>query len=280
MGTRFRRTVLRFAVAAVLATEAGAAQNPAEAALPDAPSPGTSEAAPALVHPMVTESKQQRPSFASGMSARQKYALAYRRIVSPQLPMKAGFVSGWELATETGPDIPTNGWGPFAERVGYNAASISTTIFFDTAFVPALMHQDPRYFPMGGGPVKSRLKWAVRSEFVGIGDDGRSMPNYANLVGFALSSVAINAFSPRSSAGYGDTIQRYTIKIGVSAGLNVVREFGVFDRVRAIARHSKSADESYERGCQEKSLLPTLRESVMISLASSLIPDGEAVLRV
>ena len=39
-------------------------------------------------------------------------------------------------------------------------------------------------------------------------------------------------------------------------------------------------DESYERGCQEKSLLPTLRESVMVSLASSLISDGEALLRV
>ncbi len=39
-------------------------------------------------------------------------------------------------------------------------------------------------------------------------------------------------------------------------------------------------DESYERGCQEKSLLPTLRERTMVSLASSLISDREAVLRV
>jgi hypothetical protein len=38
-------------------------------------------------------------------------------------------------------------------------------------------------------------------------------------------------------------------------------------------------NESYERGCQEKSPLPTLRESAMLSLASSLISDGEALRR-
>lgn len=55
--------------------------------------------------------------------------------------------------------------------------------------------------------------------------------------------------------------------------------------IQAILRGSVSLsndrlNESYERGCQEKSLLPILRESVMVSLASSLIPDGEALLRV
>jgi hypothetical protein len=159
------------------------------------------------------------------------------------MPLKAGFVSGWELATHTGPDLPTNGWIPFGERVGYNALNISSTIFFDTAFVPALAHQDPRYFPLGEGSAKARLKWAVRSEFVGFSDHGREMPNYANLVGFALSSVVANAYSPRESVGYSNTVQRYVIKIGVSTGLNVVREFGLVDRVKAIARHSKSADD-------------------------------------
>lgn len=83
--------------------------------------------------------------------------------------------------------------------------------------------------------------WAVRSEFVGFGDDGHTMLNYANLVGFALSSIVANAYTPHSSTGYANTAKRYAIKIGVSTGMNVGREFGVFDRIKAIARHSKSA---------------------------------------
>jgi hypothetical protein len=83
----------------------------------------------------------------------------------------------------------------------------------------------------------------VKSEFIGVGDDGHAMPNYANLVGFALSTLTVNAFSPRESIGYDDTVEGYAIKIGISTGLNVVREFDVFERVKAIARHSKSAEE-------------------------------------
>ena len=176
------------------------------------------------------------------MSVHEKYVLAYRRIVSPQMPLKAIFISGFELAARTGPDFATNGWGPFGERVGYNALSISTTTFFNTAFVPALVHQDPRYFALAAGPVRTRVLWAVRSEFVGFGDDGHTMPNYANLVGFAISSVLANAYTPRGSVGYEDTVNRYLIKIGVSTGMNVGREFGVFNRVKALAHQSKSAD--------------------------------------
>jgi len=241
MDARVHRQILRFTITISLATGIALAQNPAEEAVPDSPAPANPEA---LVAPAEKrENRQTRPDFTVGLSTKEKYALAYRRIVSPQMPLKAAFVSGWEVGTGTGPDFPTNGWKPFAERFGYNAASISTTIFFNTAFVPALVHQDPRYFPLGKGPVKERIKWAVKSEFVGVGDDGRAMPNYANLVGLALSAVAVNAFSPRDSIGYDDTVEGYAIKIGIGTGLNVVREFNVFERVRAIARHSKSADE-------------------------------------
>ena len=241
MDARVRRKILQFTITVSLATGVALAQNPAEEVVPDSPAPATPEA---LVAPAEKkETRQAPPGFTTGMSVKEKYALAYRRIVSPQMPLKAAFVSGWEVGTGTGPDFPTNGWKPFAERFGYNAASISTTIFFNTAFVPALVHQDSRYFPLGKGPVKDRLKWAVKSELIGVADDGHAMPNYASLVGDALSAVAVNAFSPRDSIGFDDMAEGYAIKIGIGTGLNVVREFNVFERVKAIARHSKSADE-------------------------------------
>jgi hypothetical protein len=243
MNARVRRRALHGLILAAISVAGTAiAQSPAEKTLPNAPAPSATEG-PVIAQPGRTQIRQQRPAFATSLSVREKYALAYRRIVSPQMPMKAVFVSGFELAAHTGPDFPTNGWGPFGERVGYNALSISTTTFFNTAFVPALVHQDPRYFPLGDGPVKARIMWAIRSEFVGFGDDGRTMPNYANLVGFGLSSILANAYTPRASVGVEDTMKRYAIKIGVSTGMNVGREFGVFVRMKALARHSKSSGE-------------------------------------
>lgn len=243
MGPAFQRAFLQCVIGVAIAVGTSVAQSSAEKALPDAPLPTASAEATSITPSTAHTEPQQRPAFSVGMTRRQKYALAYNRIVSPQMPLKAVFVSGWELGTGTGPDIPTNGWGPFAERVGYNAAGISTTIFFNTAFVPALVHQDPRYFPLGEGSVKGRVGWALKSEFVGVGDDGHTMPNYANIVGLGLSSIAIDAFSPRDSSGYGDTLERYAIKLGVGAGINVVREFDLFGRIKLIARHSRSAGE-------------------------------------
>ena len=219
---------------AVLAC-AVAAQNPAEETLPDVPKPAHAEAQAGPAQ------KAQQISPQPGMSTKEKYALAYRRIVSPQTLLKAGFVSGWEVGTGLGPDYPTNGWKPFAERFGYNAASISTTIFFDTGLVPALAHQDPRYFRKAGAPVKERIRWAMKSEFVGVGDDGHAMPNYANLVGLALASVAENAFGPEKDVNVADMAQGYSIKIGFGMGFNVAREFDLAGHLKGWARHSKIA---------------------------------------
>ena len=241
MGFRLRQKILQFTITFSLMMGVAAAQNPAEDVLPDAPMPTGVEtpAAPAEM----SETRPFRPPVPIGMTTRQKYGLAYRRIVSPQTPLKALFVSGWEIGTGTGPDFATNGWVPFGKRVGYNAGSISTTLFLDTAVGPALVHQDPRFFPLGNGTVKTRVLWALKSEFVGFRDDGRRMPNYANLVGFALSSVIMNQFAPGENPGAGDVAKGYANKIGISAGLNVAREFKVFDRLKAIAHHSKSAED-------------------------------------
>jgi hypothetical protein len=241
MDARLREGVLHFAAFLALSTGMATAQNSA-VGLPDAPTPALlSDSRDAWQSADVAQSPpaRSRPDLSTGLTARQKYKLAWRRIISPQLPLRAAFVSGWELGTDTGPDLPTNGWVPFTERFGYNAASISTTIFFNTAVVPAMVHQDPRYFPLGRGPIKSRILWVVRSEFVGFRDDGHTMPNYANLLGFALSSIAIDGFTPRDSASFGDTVERYGIKIGVSTGLNVAREFHTLDYAKLMLRHSK-----------------------------------------
>jgi hypothetical protein len=47
-------------------------------------------------------------------------------------------------------------------------------------------------------------------------------------------------YAPGDSRGFGDMAEGYLINIGVSTGLNVVREFKVFDRVKTIVHHSKA----------------------------------------
>ena len=120
MGARFRWRILQFAVLVLPTAGIVAAQNRA-GRLPDAPTPMLNLDFESSSHIPTRGIRSKPEQFVStSLSTRQKYRLAWRRVFSPQLPLRAGLVSGWELGTGTGPDFPTNGWGPFAERFGYN----------------------------------------------------------------------------------------------------------------------------------------------------------------
>jgi len=238
MGARFWRKALGLVPGILLLTWAASAQSPTDKALPNPPAPVAGYGSATARRPAGAGIMPACPSAAAGLTVREKYALAYQRIVSFQMPLKAVVISGFELAAGTGPDFPSNGWSAFGTRVGYNALSISATTFISTALVPSLVHQDPRYFPLGRGPVGSRIGWAVRSEFVGFGDDGHTMPNYANLVGLGLSSILADAYLPRSSVGVRNTVEAYGIRLSAGLGLNVAREFGAFHKLKGLARHA------------------------------------------
>ena len=100
--------------------------------------------------------------------------------------------------------------------------------------VPALVHQDPRYFRKGGGTTKSRIWWALRSEFVGYSDRGTEMPNYGTLVGFAISTLLSDAYLPARNVSVGKAFEGYSIKIGTNFGFNVLHEYGGVMRVKKI----------------------------------------------
>jgi hypothetical protein len=159
------------------------------------------------------------------LRTRQKFEMAYRKTVDPSFLIESGMFAGFDQVANYGPDYGP-GWGPFAERYGYNAANIASTFLFTDAVLPVAFRQDPRYFRKGGGTVRSRLWWALRSEAVAYGDQGAEMPNYANILGFGMSTALSNAYTPDSSITFGKTMERVGVKFGVSFALNLMREFG------------------------------------------------------
>ncbi len=159
------------------------------------------------------------------LRTRQKFEMAYRKTVDPSFLIEAALFAGYDQATSYGPQYGS-GAGAYAQRFGYNAANLATTFLFTDAVLPTVFHQDPRYFRKGTGSLGSRVWWALRSEVVTYSDQGAEMPNYANLIGFGMSTALSNAYSPPNSITFGKTMERYGVKEGVSFGLNLLREFG------------------------------------------------------
>lgn len=161
----------------------------------------------------------------ASLRTNQKFEMVYRKIFDPSFLIEASMFAGFGQAVNYGPQYG-QGWGPFAQRYGYNAANLASTYLFTDGVLPTVFHQDPRYFRKGTGSVWSRVWWALRSEGVAFSDQGTEMPNYSNMIGFGMSTALSNAYAPPSSITLGKTMERYGVKEGVSFGLNLIREFG------------------------------------------------------
>ncbi len=159
------------------------------------------------------------------LTTHQKYAIFWHRTFDVSLPVEALMFAGGSQAVGYSPRYGS-GAGAFASRFGSYAGSIASSSLFTDAVFPSIFHQDPRYFRKGRGSIKSRLWYAIYSEAITRNDSGATAFNVSGLLGFGASTALTDAWYPRNSVTFGNTMQRFAIKLGISAFLNIVREFG------------------------------------------------------
>ena len=171
------------------------------------------------------------------LRAKQKFQIAAHKTLSPSIFLMSTFPTGFDKAAGTGPDYGT-GWASAGKLYGYNTANLASSYIFTGGLIPAVFHQDPRYFRKGEGPIKSRILYALRSEVVAYSDKGTPMPNYGMIIGLGMSSALSNAYLPARDVSFRNTMVSYAIRLGVSSGFRVFTEFGGF-KVLTNRRHDQ-----------------------------------------
>lgn len=157
------------------------------------------------------------------LTARLKYKLALKVSVDPITIAGVLFMAGVNQGVRI-PDYRLGAEG-YGERVGSVAADGFTDIFFGGAVLPALLHQDPRYFYKGTGTKRARLMHALAGPFVCRGDNGRTEPNYSTIGGDIISAGFSNLYYPqgdRTWAIFGENVMISTIERTAST---VTQEF-------------------------------------------------------
>ena len=219
------------AVALFAATQSAFAQAKIDPSLPEAPLPHKRVL---LLFPGF-ETVQDPTIPVAPLTVGQKFQMAYRKTIDPSFIIESAVFAGFDKAAGYGPNYGT-GASSYAQLFGYNAANLASTFLFTDGLLPTVFRQDPRYFRKGTGSFGSRVWWALRSEFVSFSDQGKQMPNYSSMIGFGMSTALSNVYSPPSSSTFGNTMERYGVKEGVSFGLNILREFG---GISAPEKHQK-----------------------------------------
>ncbi len=159
------------------------------------------------------------------MSARQKIGLAFRSAVDPYQFGISFIVAGFSEAQDNGTGF---GWGPegYFKRSGAAYLDAFDGAMIGNGFLPALLHQDPRYFRMGHGTFHRRFFYAVATSFICKHDNtGKWEPNYSNVGGNIIAGAISNLYYPSQTAGAGQTINNGLIVTFEGTFGGVLQEF-------------------------------------------------------
>ena len=164
-------------------------------------------------------------SDAVSMTARQKISLAFHSSVDPVTFAAAFLVAGYHEANN---DDAGFGWG--AEGYGKRAGAAYLDAFDGTmignGILPAVLHQDPRYFRLGHGTVSHRLLYALATNVVCKHDNTHKWePNYSNIAGNIASGAISNLYYPASGSGIGQTFSNGMIVTAEGGIGSIFQEF-------------------------------------------------------
>jgi hypothetical protein len=157
------------------------------------------------------------------LSTSEKWKLAAQDTFDPgSFILAAGFAGQSALSR----DEPTFGHGvpAYARYFGTAYGDVAISNFMSEAIFPSLLHQDPRYFRLGTGSNRTRLRHAVSWSFWTRTDSGGHQFNYSEFGGNATAAAISNAYYP-SKRSVGDTFSRFGVQIGLDMAGNILKEF-------------------------------------------------------
>lgn len=165
------------------------------------------------------------------LTPKDKAWLALRGVVDP---FNAITILG-DAAISVGADSHSP-YGPgmagFGRYVGVSYTQDITGEFFITFLIPSIVHQDPHYHRMPKAGYFRRIGHAMVQVVWTQGDNGKGMPNYANLVGFAICDEISNLYVPGRETTFSASAARYATGIASAPIDNFITEF-----LPDVARH-------------------------------------------
>ena len=159
------------------------------------------------------------------LSTREKYVLAlHDSVVDYSSFTWAGILAGQAMALNSDPELGRGiaGYGRYYWRTFTDGVSGT---FFTEAIVPAITHEDPRYYTMGQGGFFRRMTYAISQTFVTRTDSGGTTFNASEVVGNALEAGLSNAYYPPEERSLHQTALNFGTQMESAVLNHIVQEF-------------------------------------------------------
>jgi len=142
---------------------------------------------------------------AVSLTGGQKIRLAFRSATDPVAFASAFVMAGFHESMDEDKGF---GWGieGYGKRSGAAYLDAFDGTMIGNGILPALLHQDPRYFRLGHGSTTHRLLYALASNVICKHDNTHKWePSYSNVGGNIISGAISNLYYPSDGSGISQT---------------------------------------------------------------------------
>lgn len=157
------------------------------------------------------------------LTARQKLTIATKDSFDGAVYPTALVMSVIYQADNSNPSFG-QGFQGYAKRVGAALGDQIIGNMMTEGVMPAVLHEDPRYFRIGEGSFGRRLWYATTRTFVTTTDSNRRTFNFAEWTGNSFAVAAGNLYY-QDGRNWEDNLERLVIQCGTDTLSNVLKEF-------------------------------------------------------
>jgi hypothetical protein len=158
--------------------------------------------------------------------------------IQPLSLFPAFATAGWEQWLNWDPKYGTDS-GAFGQRLGAAVLREASMRFFSDSVLPAVTHEDPRYFRKAYGAIPQRGVYAAERVFVAQRDDGSHGFNISDTMGRAIAGALTMAYYPPVSANGRVAVRTWGVSLAGLAGNNLFQEFWPDVRDKVFRRNPK-----------------------------------------
>jgi len=205
--------------------------------LPEAPQPGQA-AAPAQTEGAEHQDPQTKrilgiiPNFRAvsanqhlpPQSVKEKFITASQDSFDYSSIFVPALLAGYNQARNETPEFHQGGVG-YSRYLWHSFVDQTSENYLVEFIVPAIAHEDTRYYTLGSGGFLKRSGYALKHVVVTRNDAGKDVFNAGEVLGSGISAGVSNLYYPSGERTAGNTLDQWGLDVGIDAFTFAFKEF-------------------------------------------------------
>ena len=157
-------------------------------------------------------------------SAKEKFITATEDSFDYSALVIPAALAGYSMATKATPEFHQGAAG-YGRYFWHSYVDQSIENYAVEFVVPALTHEDIRYYTLGKGGFFKRTGYALSRAVITRSDSGTATFNSGEVIGAGAAAGISNLYYPASERTFGNTAQKWGLNVGIDAATFAFKEF-------------------------------------------------------